>query len=129
VKVQTVLSFAFLVVCLANVVGLLLARFLRHGGEIGLRRALGASRRAVFTQCMLEAGLIGVAGGVGGLLLTLLGLWVIRVQPVAYADLMHLDLAMFMTLFGLSLLASLVAGAIPAYRASSIQPVAQLKLL
>ncbi|WP_353949549.1 ABC transporter permease [Stenotrophomonas maltophilia] len=129
VKVQTVLSFAFLVVCLANVVGLLLARFLRHGGEIGLRRALGASWRAVFTQCMLEAGLIGVAGGVGGLLLTLLGLWVIRAQPVAYADLMHLDLTMFMAIFGLSLLASLAAGAIPAYRASSIQPVAQLKLL
>lgn len=36
---------------------------------------------------------------------------------------------MFMATFGLSLLASLVAGAIPAYRASSIQPVAQLKLL
>ncbi|PZP81972.1 MAG: ABC transporter ATP-binding protein, partial [Stenotrophomonas maltophilia] len=75
------------------------------------------------------AGLIGVAGGLGGLLLTLLGLWVIRAQPVAYADLIHLDPAMFMATFGLSLLASLVAGAIPAYRASSIQPVAQLKLL
>lgn len=129
VKVQTVLAFAFLTVCLANVVGLLLARFMRHSGEIGLRRALGASRRAVFTQCLLEAGLVGMAGGAGGLLLTLLGLWVIRIQPIAYADLIHLDLAMFLTTFGLSLLASLVAGAIPAYRASSIQPVAQLKLL
>ncbi|WP_286071947.1 ABC transporter permease [Stenotrophomonas sp. 57] len=129
VKVQAVLSFAFLLVCLANVVGLLLARFMRHGGEIGLRRALGASRRSVFTQCLVEAGVIGVAGGIGGLLLTVLGLWVIRSQPVPYADLIHLDVTMFMATFGLSLLASLLAGAIPAYRASSIQPVAQLKLL
>lgn len=129
VKVQAAMSFAFLLVCLANVVGLLLARFMRHGGEIGLRRALGASRRSVFMQCLLEAGVIGMAGGLGGLLLTLLGLWVIRSQPVAYADLIHLDFTMFMATFGLSLLASLVAGAIPAYRASSIQPVAQLKLL
>lgn len=129
VKVQTALAFAFLLICLANVMGLLLAKFMRHAGEIGLRRALGASRVAVFTQCLVEAGLIGAVGGVFGLLLTLLGLWTIRIQPVAYADLVHLDIAMFLTTLGLSLVTSLVAAAIPAYRASSIQPVAQLKLL
>lgn len=129
VKVQTALAFAFLLICLSNVVGLLLAKFMRHGGEIGLRRALGASRWAVFTQCMVEAGLIGALGGMLGLLLTLLGLWMIRLQPVAYADLVHLDITMFLATFVLSLSTSLVAGAIPAYRASCIQPVAQLKLL
>lgn len=129
VKAQTALAFAFLLVCLANVVGLLLAKFMRHGGEIGLRRALGASRGAVFTQCLVEAGVIGVIGGVLGLFLTLLGLWTIRAQAVAYADLVHLDAAMFLATLVVSLAASLLAGAIPAYRASSIQPVAQLKLL
>lgn len=129
VKVQTVLAFAFLLICLANVVGLLLAKFMRHGGEIGLRRALGASRVAIFTQCLVEAGLIGALGGVLGLFLTLLGLWMIRIQPVAYADLVHLDIAMFLVTVILSLLTSLLAGAIPAYRASFIQPVTQLKLL
>lgn len=129
VKVQTALAFAFLLVCLANVVGLLLAKFMRHGGEIGLRRALGASRAAVFTQCLVEAGVIGAIGGVLGLFLTMLGLWTIRIQPVAYADLVHLDVAMFLATFFLSMVTSLLAGAIPAYRASSIQPVAQLKLL
>ncbi|MGH8423003.1 MAG: ABC transporter permease, partial [Pseudomonas fluorescens] len=70
VKVQAALAFAFLLVCLANVVGLLLAKFMRHSGEIGLRRALGASRIAVFIQCLVEAGVIGAAGGVLGLALT-----------------------------------------------------------
>ena len=129
VKVQAALAFAFLLICLVNVVGLLLAKFMRHGGEIGLRRALGASRVAVFTQCLVEAGVIGAIGGVVGLVLTLLGLWSIRIQPVAYAELVHLDIAMFLTTFVLSLGTSLAAGAIPAYRASAIQPVAQLKLL
>lgn len=129
VKVQAVLSFAFLIICLANVVGLLLAKFMRHGGEIGLRRALGASRTAVFTQCLVEAGVIGIIGGVAGLLLTLFALWAIRIQPVAYADLIRLDVTMFIATFVLSLVSSLLAGALPAYRASSIQPVAQLKLL
>lgn len=129
VKVQTALAFAFLLICLANVVGLLLAKLMRHSGEIGLRRALGASRFAVFIQCLVEVGMIGAIGGVGGLLLTLLGLWTISIQPVPYADLVHLDVSMFLATFGLSLGFSLVAGAIPAYRASSVQPVVQLKLL
>lgn len=129
VKLQTVLAFAFLIICLANVVGLLLAKFMRHSGEIGLRRALGASRSAVFIQCLSEAAVIGALGGVGGLVLTLIGLSLVRAQPVSYADLAYMDVSMFFTTFGLSLLASLLAGAVPAIRASSIQPVAQLKLL
>lgn len=129
VKLQTVLAFAFLVICLANVVGLLLAKFMRHGSEIGLRRALGASRWAVFLQCLIESAVIGMIGGAGGLLLTLIGLSFVRSLPVAYADLTHLNLPMFLATFALSLLASLVAGAIPAIRASAVQPVAQLKLL
>ncbi|WP_421567819.1 ABC transporter permease [Stenotrophomonas sp. PD6] len=129
VKVQAALAFAFLLICLANVVGLLLAKFMRHSGEIGLRRALGASRLAVFMQCLVEAGVIGAVGGVLGLVMTLFGLWAIRIQPVAYAEQVHLDVAMFVATFILSLATSLLAGAIPAYRASSIQPVAQLKLL
>ncbi|WP_251274358.1 ABC transporter permease, partial [Enterobacter hormaechei] len=38
------LALGFLGVCLVNTVGLLLAKFLRRSGEIGVRRALGASR-------------------------------------------------------------------------------------
>ena len=44
VEVQVGLSFAFLLVCLVNTIGLLLAKFMRKSGEIGLRRALGASK-------------------------------------------------------------------------------------
>jgi putative ABC transport system permease protein len=129
VKLQTMLSFAFLLICLCNVVGLLLAKFLRRGGEIGLRRALGATRGAVFTQCLVEAGVIGVLGGVGGLLLTLLGLSLVRRQPVSYADFVHLDVSMFLVTFALSLGVSLLAGMLPALRASLVEPALQLKVL
>lgn len=129
VKVMTILSFTFLLICLANMAGLLLAKFMRHSSELGLRRALGASRFAIYMQCLVEAALIGVLGGIAGLFLTLLGLWVVRMQPVAYADLARMDLTMFMFTFVLSLLTSVLAGAVPAIRAGSIQPVAQLKLI
>jgi putative ABC transport system permease protein len=129
VKLQAWLAFAFLAICLFNTVGLLLAKFLRRAGEIGVRRALGASRGAVFSQCLTEAGLIGLIGGIGGLLLTLLGLWIVRRQDTPYAELVHLDLPMFAITFALALLVSLLAGTLPALRASRITPALQLKTL
>ncbi|WCE02700.1 ABC transporter permease [Pseudoxanthomonas sp. JBR18] len=129
VRLQSWLAVAFLAICLFNTVGLLLAKFLRRGGEIGVRRALGASRGAVFGQLLTEAVVIGLAGGVLGLLLTLAGLWAVRLQPVEYAPLIHLDVAMFAATFALALVASLGAGLFPAMRASRIAPAIQLKSL
>ena len=129
VRLQSWLALAFLAICLFNTVGLLLAKFLRRSGEIGVRRALGASRGAIFVQSLAEAGLIGLLGGVLGLLLTLLGLWAIRRQPVEYAPLVHLDLPMFAATFALAVAASLAAGLFPASRASRIAPAMQLKTL
>ena len=129
VKLQTWLAFAFLGICLFNTVGLLLAKFLRRAGEFGVRRALGASRRAVFAQCLTEAALIGFIGGVGGWLLSLLGLWLVRRQPTPYADLAHLDGGMFLVTFVLAVLVSVIAGALPAMRASRVPPALQLKTL
>ncbi len=129
VKLQMWLAFAFLAICLCNTVGLLLAKFLRRSGEIGVRRALGASRGAVFTQCLVEAGMIGLVGGIAGLLLTLLGLALVREQAVAYAELVYLNVPMFALTFALALLTALLAGLIPALRASRVTPALQLKTL
>ncbi|HWU76635.1 MAG TPA: ABC transporter permease [Rhodanobacter sp.] len=126
-RLQAWVAFGFLFVCLLNTVGLLLAKFLRRAGEIGVRRAMGASRRAVFAQLLTEAGLVGLAGGVLGLLLALAGLWAVRQSPVDYATLAHLDLRMFLITFVLAIVASLLAGVLPAWRACQIAPALQLK--
>ncbi|MGY1408223.1 MULTISPECIES: ABC transporter permease [unclassified Luteimonas] len=127
VVLQLWLGFGFLLVCLLNTVGLLLAKFLRRSSEIGVRRALGASRAEIFKQCLVEAGTIGLAGGVLGLGLALLGLWAVRQQPDSYAELAHLDLGMLLTTFLLAIVASLFAGVLPAWRAMQITPALQLK--
>ena len=127
VRLQMWLAFAFLLVCLLNTVGLLLAKFLRRSGEIGVRRALGASRTEIFKQCLVEAGTVGLAGGLLGLLLALLGLWAVRQQPASYASLAHLDGPMLLLTFTLAVLASLLAGILPAWRAMQITPAVQLK--
>ncbi|AKK65307.1 ABC transporter ATP-binding protein [Xanthomonas oryzae pv. oryzicola] len=127
VRLQMWLAMGFLLVCLLNTVGLLLAKFLRRSGEIGVRRALGASRRAIFAQCLVEAGTVGLAGGVAGLGLAWLGLWAVRQQPVDYAELAHLDPSMLLLTFALALVASLLAGLLPAWRAIQVAPALQLK--
>ena len=127
VRLQTWLAFGFLLVCLVNTVGLMLAKFMRRSGEIGVRRALGAARRTVFEQLLVEAGIIGLAGGIGGLLLAQLGLWLVRQQPTDYAKLAYLDPTMLGITFALAIGATLLAGLLPAWRACRIAPALQLK--
>ena len=127
VRMQVWLAFGFLLVCLLNTVGLLLAKFLRRASEIGVRRALGASRRAIFAQCLVEAGTVGLAGGILGLGLAWLGLWAIRQQPTGFADILHLDVSMLLTTFVLAIAASVLAGLVPAWHACQVTPAVQLK--
>jgi putative ABC transport system permease protein len=127
VRLQLWLAFGFLAVCLLNTVGLLLAKCLRRAPEIGVRRALGASRREIFMQFVVEAGVVGLAGGALGLLLALAGLWGVRQNPAEYAKLAHLDGPMLAANFVLALIASLLAGLLPAWRACGVTPALQLK--
>jgi putative ABC transport system permease protein len=127
VRLQVWLAFGFLAVCLLNTVGLLLAKFLRRSGEVGVRRALGASRREIFVQCLVEAGTVGMAGGIVGLALAWVGLWAVRQQPASYAELAHLDPLMLLATFVIAVGASLLAGVIPAWQAMQVTPAMQLK--
>ena len=127
VRLQTWIALGFLIVCLINTVGLLLTKFLRRSSEIGVRRALGASKRAIFAQLLVEAGAIGLVGGVLGLGLAWLGLLAVRHQPTSYAELAHLDLPMLAATFALSIITSVLAGLLPAWRGCQVTPAIQLK--
>jgi putative ABC transport system permease protein len=127
VQVQTGLGFAFLIVCLVNTIGLLLAKFTRKSAEIGLRRALGASRRQVFAQHLIEAGVVGLSGGFIGLLLTGLGLVAVRSLYSEYKNVAHLDWTMVFATIALAVIAAILAGFYPTWRACQIAPARQLK--
>jgi putative ABC transport system permease protein len=127
VRLQLWLALGFLGVCMLNIVGLLLAKFLRRGGEISVRRALGARRRDIFVQFGIESAVIGLAGGLLGLLLAQLGLWSVRQRPDDYAQLAHMDTGMLLSTFALAVIASVLAGLLPAWRACHVAPALQLK--
>jgi len=127
-RISFVVALCLLLVCMVNTVGLLLAKFLRRSGEIGVRRALGASRLAIAVQFGVEAGTIGVAGGLLGLMLTWLGVQVMRGSlPTQTAALVHIDLALLWQTLLLAVVATVLAGLYPIWRAMYVRPSLQLK--
>jgi putative ABC transport system permease protein len=135
-RVLVGLAFAFLSVCLINTVGLLLAKFLNAAPLSGLRRALGASRKQLFLQHMVEVSTIAGAGAVLGLAFGALGLRGIRAlyeaasitgRPTGLAGLAHLDISSYITAVVLAVVATLVCGLYPAWRVGRLQPASYLK--
>lgn len=128
VGLNVMLAGGFLLLCMVNVAGLLAARFLRRQSDTAIRRALGASRYHVFAQHIVESGLLGLAGGLLALPLTLLGLWVVRMQPVGYAAAAQFSVSVFIGLLVLSLAVGLVVGILPAWRVCRQPPAMQIKV-
>jgi len=126
-RTSTWLALGFLLVCLVNTVGLLLAKFSSRPGEIGVRRALGATRRDVFSQYLTEAGVIGLVGAGVGVALTFGALAYIRNFNARIALITELDGTMLALAVLLSLVASLLAGLLPTWRACQVVPALQLK--
>ena len=126
-----ILSILFLGVCAVNLVGLLLGKFLARASEVGVRRALGASRADIFLQHVVECELIGIVGGAIGLVLSVgallfLNTWLKTVAT--RGDFFRLDVPMVLLSIGLSLAAGLAAGLYPAWRTCRLAPAVHLSL-
>ncbi|MDX2412578.1 MAG: ABC transporter permease [Woeseiaceae bacterium] len=125
------LAVLFLIVCLLNTIGLLLAKVLRRSMDTSLRRALGASKSALFSQYVVEAGIIGVAGGVLGIALTWLGLRGIENLFSEFdfiQNLVRMDWVIIMMTVALAILSTLGAALYPTWRACNITPASQLRI-
>ncbi len=125
------LAVLFLVVCLLNTIGLLLAKSMRRAKDTSLRRALGASKAELFKQHIFEAGIIGVAGGLLGIATTWLGLRGIENLYVDYEFIQHLvrmDWSMIMLAVVLAVVSALAAALYPTWRTCNITPATHLRL-
>ncbi len=126
-KIITWLALVFLIVCIINAVALVLAKLLKQAPEAGMRRALGASKTAIFSQSLIETLLIGVLGGVIGIGLSQLGLLLLRVLLAKdEAAVLHSDWLMLAVTVLMAVVASIVAGLYPAWRISYAQPAKYL---
>jgi putative ABC transport system permease protein len=127
-RVLVGIAFMFLGVCLLNMIGLMLAKFLGAAPLVGLRRALGASRRSVFFQHLVEVGAVGLAGGILGFGVAALGLAGVRHLYTGYEALTHLDVAMAFIAVSIAVVSGVVAGLYPTWRIGRVSPASYLKV-
>jgi putative ABC transport system permease protein len=123
-------GFVLLIACV-NVANLLLARGMTRQKELAVRSAMGAGRKTIFAQLLTESVLLALAGGALGVGVgygMLQGL--IAAMPrdtLPYEADLRLNIPILLFTLGTTTLAGLLAGSVPAWYASRVDPAESLK--
>jgi putative ABC transport system permease protein len=123
-------GFVLLIACV-NVANLLLARGMARQKEMAMRSALGAGRKTIFAQLLTESLLLALAGGLLGVGVgygMLEGLIVVMPRDtLPYEATLRLNVPILLFTLLATTLAGLLAGSMPAWYASRIDPAESLK--
>jgi putative ABC transport system permease protein len=90
--------------------------------EIGIRKAIGAKRRTILTQFLLESSAICLMGGLAGLIAAILGSMMLNQY---FPTSIQVDAVIIA--IGVSAVTGILSGFAPAYQASKLDPVESLR--
>ena len=126
-----VCGMVLLIAC-ANVANLLLARAVARRGQTALRLAVGASRRQIVGQALVEAILLAVGGGIAGLVVAVVArrvcCWRLAFRGSHFLPISTLPSPLVLAFaFGVALLTGIIFGAAPAWFATRTDPVEALR--
>lgn len=131
--VQVVLTAIATISLIVGAIGIMNSMFtsvLERTRDIGVMRAVGATKKEILILFLFESGMIGLIGGVIGIILGV-SVTYLTAYLVGSLGVIHLvvkigwDLILFS--LGFSFLVGLISGVIPAIRAASLQPVEALR--
>ncbi|MGA2967684.1 MAG: ABC transporter permease [Candidatus Levyibacteriota bacterium] len=105
-----------------GVANIMLVSVTERTKEIGLRKALGARRKDILLQFLIEAIMLSITGGIIGIVLGMITSIIIAMILVSSVTLWSVLLA-----FGFSALVGIIFGMAPAIRASRLSPIDALR--
>ncbi len=120
-----VLAMAALATAGLAVASMMLATVLERRAEIGLFKSLGATDARVVTLLLLEAGVLGLAGGSAGYLLGSVLAW--RLALAVFGVPIGIHLVMLPVCLAVALVVTLAGSAIPLGRALKVSPAVVLR--
>ena len=109
-----------LLIACVNAANLLQARTETRRTEFAVRASLGAGRRRLMRQLLVESGLLGLAGGALGIALTFAGIRIFRVLAGDFpnADSVTVDIRVLLFTLAVSLATAMLVGSAPAFQAA-----------
>ena len=108
-----------------GIANIMVISVLERRGEIGLRRALGATRRHISTQFLAESALLAALGGLAGLAL---GAGATEVYAVAQNEPFVVPLYALVAAPASGLVIGVLAGVYPAMKAARLSPTEALRV-
>lgn len=126
-RIFIVLAFSILLIACVNFMNLSTARSEKRAKEVGVRKAIGSSRKSLISQFMMESMLLAFIGMV--LAFTLIEICLPYFNNLLHTQLLisYSDWHFWGTFAGLTLLTGFIAGSYPAFYLSSFEPVKVLK--
>ncbi len=107
-----------------GILNIMLANIIERTSEIGIRRAIGASRLDITWQFLIETVTLATIGGLLGVLMGIGSVYVLRMTTQWHADLTAWSVVLSMSI---SCLTGIVFGMYPARRAATMNPIEALR--